>query len=123
MTESLLKLCAHRALDGTECKAPALRRADYCRHHIRVHRNSVGLPPYVYAAGTHPELVAALRRTLHDLFTGRIAPRLGCQILFELDQRIRALKPRFQGGNVEVVTSNKKGPTSRQAQSVTDPQL
>ena len=91
MTESLLKLCAHRALDGTNCKAPAMRQADYCRHHRRVHRPAI-LPAYIFEANTVPELILAIRRSNDDMISGRSTDKLAGQILHEIAKRIRSLK-------------------------------
>jgi len=92
MTECLLKLCAHRAVEGMQCKAPALRKSDYCRHHARVHRPTAILPAYVFAGETASDIRLALLHTIDDLASGQLSPKLGGQILFELDKRIRALK-------------------------------
>lgn len=91
MTECLLKLCAHRGADRSKCNAPALRQSDYCRHHARVHRPMI--PAYALEAGTFSELQRAMQRTLQDIFSGAITPKLSNQIFFELGKRIRALKP------------------------------
>ena len=93
MTDCLLKLCAHRALNRTKCHAPALRQSDYCRHHVRVHRPTVVFPAYIYQANTIPDLIQAVRRTVDDTLAGRIKDRLAGQILDEINKRIRTLKP------------------------------
>ena len=95
MTKCLLKLCAHRALDGNVCKAPALRQADYCRHHLRVHRPAI-IPAYVFEAATVRDLLAATHRTANDIWTGRISSKLGGQILFEIQKRTNLLKTQLQ---------------------------
>ena len=89
MTDCLLKLCAHRGADRTQCNAPALRQSDYCRHHARVHRPMI--PAYALEAVTFRELQLAVQRTLQDLCCGAITPKLSNQIFFELGKRIRAL--------------------------------
>ncbi len=92
MTNCLLKLCAHCSAKGVQCKAPALRQSDYCRHHARVHR-PLGLPEYVYQAKTLHEIKLALHRTMQGICNGSIKPPLSGRMLFELDNRIRALEP------------------------------
>ncbi len=92
MTECLLRLCAHRAADGANCKAPALRQSDYCRHHGRVHRPAVIFPEYVLAAHSRHELMVALRHTVGDLMSGAITTKYGGQILNEIAKRIHTLK-------------------------------
>ena len=89
MTECLLKLCAHRALDGTDCKAPAMRQSDYCRHHKRVHRPP--FPEYVLQAYDRRSFLLALQRTMQDLHDGNITCRRSNQIVHELSMRSRAL--------------------------------
>jgi len=101
MTECLLKLCAHRAADGTMCGAPALRQSNFCRHHARVHRAPF-LPDYVYQAHTLTELQSALHRTMNDLWNTRIPGRLSNQIVFELDRRRRALIANYPKTGVTV---------------------
>lgn len=96
MTECLLKLCTHRIVGGAKCSAPALRQSDYCRHHTRVHRPAI-IPAYVFEASTVREFQLALQRTINDLWTGRITPKLSGQILHELDKRIRVLKAQRSG--------------------------
>ena len=93
MTECLLKLCAHRALDGTKRHAPALRQSDYCRHHARFHRPPVIFPAYIYEANTIPDLIQAIRRTVDDAQAGRIKFRLAGQIFDEINKRMRAVDP------------------------------
>jgi len=108
MTDCLLKLCAHRAADGTRCKAPALRQSDHCRHHTRVHRPAI-IPAYVFESRTIRDLQLALQRTGNDMLSGRITTKLAGQIFFELGKRIRALKqnvrsdalPRPQSGKLK----------------------
>ena len=95
MTDCILKLCAHRALDGTKCQAPAKREADYCRHHLRVYRPAI-LPAYIFEARTVRDFELALHRTINDIMSGAITAKLGGQILHELDKRIRALRATLQ---------------------------
>lgn len=90
MTECRFKLCAHRAIDGSVCRAPALRQADFCRHHLRAHRPAV-LPAYIFEASTVHDFQLALLRTVEDIWNRNITPKLGGQILHELDKRIRVL--------------------------------
>ena len=90
MSDYLLKLCAHRAVDGSQCNAPALRLSDRCRHHARVHRPTAILPAYVFALETVEDIRLALLHTIDDLASGSTSA-LGRQILFELNKRIRAL--------------------------------
>ena len=104
MTESILKLCAHRALDGTTCKAPALRQADYCRHHLRVYRPAI-LPAYIFEANTNSELILAIYRANDDMICGRISDKLHGQILHEIAKRIRVLNPVLTGDGATLATS------------------
>ena len=93
MTDCLLKLCAHRALDGAKCHGPALRQSDYCRHHARFHPRPIIFPAYIYQANTIPDLIQAMRRTVHDVQAGHIKFRLAGQILNEINKRMRAVDP------------------------------
>jgi hypothetical protein len=89
MSECLLKLCGHRAADGSKCKAPALRQSDYCRHHTRVHRPAVIFPAYIYEAQTVPQLQAALHRTMQNIFDGTYTTKYFGQVLHEISKQIQ----------------------------------
>jgi len=68
MPESLLKLCAHRALDGTICRGAAMRGSNYCRHHRRYYPE---LPAYIFAVTDARSLWAATVRLVYDNIEGR----------------------------------------------------
>ncbi len=91
MNDILLKLCAHRAADGSLCRAPAMRESEYCRHHRRVHRPPVIFPAWVFEDATPQGITAALHRAMTGIGNGTVHQKLGGQILHELSKRIRAL--------------------------------
>ena len=108
MNDCLLKLCSHRAADGSLCRAPAVRESDYCRHHRGVHRPPVIFPAWVFETATHQEITAALQRAMTGIGNGTINQKFGGQILHEISKRINALAK--EGSNKGSPRS--KGPTN-----------
>jgi hypothetical protein len=68
MSESLLKLCAHRALDGIACRGAAMRNSNYCRHHRRFYPE---LPAYIFEVTDAQSVWAATMRLVYDHIEGR----------------------------------------------------
>ena len=72
-----IRLCQHVAIGGAECKEPALRGSNFCRHHRRVYVPS--LPAYIMEI--YPDQDAFMRaiqgaaqdfaRCIHDDITAR----------------------------------------------------
>jgi hypothetical protein len=89
MPKSRLKLCAHRALDGSRCRGAAMRQSNYCRHHDRAHRPV--FPAWVFEPATIDEFQSAIDRTVAGLTNGTINQKLSGQILDQLARGIRAL--------------------------------
>ena len=92
MAKSLLKLCAHRALDGSRCRGAATRQSDYCRHHQL--RRPVVFPAWVFEPATIDEFQSAIDRTVKGLLHGTIPEKLSGQILDQLTKGIRDLRKR-----------------------------
>ena len=78
-----IRLCQHVAIAGAECKEPALRGSNFCRHHRRVHVPS--LPNYIMEIyPDHESFMRAIQgaaqdfaRCIHDdLTTKRIMANL-----------------------------------------------
>jgi hypothetical protein len=92
MSKRRLKLCAHSAVDGSTCKAPAMRMSNYCRHHRRVNRPPVLFPDWVTEATSLSQIQLALARTMAGLWDGTIPNKFGGQILNQIAMRVKAFK-------------------------------
>ena len=83
---SILKLCAHHALAGKACQAPAVRGSNYCRHHRRYHPEAANLPAYIFEVTDGLSLWAATKRLVYDTIEGRVKmdPKTMYRCIWEL---------------------------------------
>lgn len=69
---SILRLCSHHALNGTDCKAPAMRGSGYCRHHRPYHSEAALIPAYIFEVTDADSLWAATKRLVYDNIEGTV---------------------------------------------------